>query len=99
MATLKLSQAHYAGVTNMMTQFKYPRLITLLRHQCSLSITEAIACLDKRDSEASLHYGGYKKCIKDAIEAKSRLYKQFNNSPLEFWFTRRDRNLLREIGF
>lgn len=77
---------------------KYPRLITLLRHQASLTLTEAIGLLECRESEAVNQYGGRLKCIKDAIAARHRLYKQFNNSPLEYWFFRRDRTTLREVG-
>ena len=75
----------------MQSLLKYPRIVTLLRHQCSLTLTEAIALVNERESEASLHYGGREKCLNDAIQARYRLYKQFNSSPLEYWFFRRDR--------
>ena len=77
----------------MQTQFKYPRLILLLKHQCSLSTTEAIGLIENRIGEAVSHYGGKDLCLKDAIQSRKRLYKQFSESPLEFWFTRRDRQL------
>lgn len=73
----------------MKTVLKYPRLITLLRHQASLTITESIALIEGRESEASLHYGGREKCLNDAIQARYRLYKLYNNSPLEYWFYKR----------
>ena len=78
---------------------RYPRLITLLRHQASLTLTESIALIEGRESEASLHYGGREKCLNDAITARHRLYKLYNNSPLEYWFFKRDRQSLKEIGF
>ena len=83
----------------MKTVLRYPRLITLLRHQASLTLTESIGVLEGRESEASLHYGGRVKCIKDAIQARHRLYKLYNNSPLEYWFFKRDRQSLKEMGF
>lgn len=77
---------------------RYPRLIILLRHQVSLTLTEAIGCIEGRESEAVIHYGGREKALRDAFKARSRLYKQFNSSPFEYWFFRRDRNTLREVG-
>ena len=65
----------------MSTTIRYPRLITLLRHQASLTITESVAIIERRESEASLHYGGREKCLNDAIAARHRLYKLYNNSP------------------
>ena len=82
----------------MQSLLKYPRIVTLLRHQCSLTITESIGLLEGRCGEAVNHYGGREKCLKDAIQARHRLYKQFNSSPLEYWFFRRDRQLLKEVG-
>lgn len=67
-------------------------LIELLRYQCSLSSTEAIACIKAYrsgqlwSSEAVNHYGGTKKCIDDAIQARKRLYKIYNG-PLETYWT------------
>ena len=78
---------------------RYPRLITLLRHQASLTLTEAVALIEGRESEASLHYGGREKCIKDAIQARHRVYKLHNGSPLEYWFFKRDRQSLKDMGF
>ena len=69
----------------MNNNVKYPRIVTLLRHQCSLTITESIGCIENRIGEAVNHYGGREKCLKDAIQARHRLYKQFNSSPLEYW--------------
>ena len=83
----------------MKTVIRYPRLITLLRHQASLTLTESIGILEGRESEASLHYGGREKCLNDAITARHRLYKLYNNSPLEYWFTKRDRMSLNTMGF
>ena len=83
----------------MKTLIRYPRLITLLRHQASLTITEAVGVLEGRESEASLHYGGRERCLHDAIIARHRLYKLYNNSPLEYWFFKRDRQLLKEMRF
>lgn len=74
----------------LVTIQKCPRLITLLKHQCSLSTTEAIGCLENRIGEAVTHYGGRNRAISDAFKARHRLYKQFNNSPLAYWFYRRD---------
>ena len=68
---------------------KHRRLVTLLVHQCTLSLTEAIGCLENRLGEAVSRYGGRETCLRDAIKARSRLYKQFNNSPFEYWFTRK----------
>ena len=82
----------------MQSLYKYPRIVTLLRHQCSLTVTEAIGLLEGRCGEAVNHYGGREKCLNDAIQARHRLYKQFNSSPLEYWFFRRDRQLSREVG-
>lgn len=82
-----------------MKTVRYPRLITLLRHQASLTLTEAIGLLEGRESEASLHYGGREKCLHDAITARHRLYKLYNNSPLEYWFTKRDRTSLNTMEF
>ena len=78
---------------------RYPRLITLLSHQASLTITESIALIEGRESEAPLHYGGREKCLNDAIKARHRVYKLHNGSPLEYWFFKRDRQSLKEIGF
>ena len=78
---------------------KYPRLITMLRHQASLTLTEAVGVLEGRESEASLHYGGREKCLHDAIIARHRLYKLYNNSPLEYWFFKRDRMSLKTMGY
>lgn len=78
---------------------RYPRLILLLKHQCSLTLTEAIGCLNGITSEAVNHYGGREKCLKDAIASRHRLYSQFNSSPLEYWFFRRDRETLRNMEF
>ena len=83
----------------MKTVIRYPRLITLLRHQASLTLTEAAAVLEGRESEASLHYGGRERCLHDAITARHRLYKLYNNSPLEYWFFKRDRTSLKTMGF
>ena len=76
---------------------RYPRLILLLKHQCSLTLTEAIGCVNGITSEAVNHYGGRDKCITDAIASRHRLYKLYNG-PLEYWFTKRDRTTLREVG-
>ena len=83
----------------MKTLLRYPRLITLLRHQASLTLTEAVGVLEGRESEASAHYGGRVKCIRDAIQARHRVYKLHNGSPLEYWFFKRDRQLLKEMRF
>jgi hypothetical protein len=83
----------------MKTVIKYPRLVTLLKHQCSLTETEAIGLLERRIGEAVSHYGGRDICLVDAIRSRHRLYKQFNGSPLEFWFYRRDRSTLFSMGF
>lgn len=77
---------------------RYPRLTLLLMHQCSLSLTESLACISGTQSEAVIHYGGRNKCLVEAINARKRLFKQFNNSPFEFWFTRRDRTTLLKVG-
>ena len=74
----------------MLTVLRYPRIVTLLRHQCSLTVTESIGCIEHRIGEAVSNYGGREKCLKDAIQARHRLYKQFNSSPLEYWFFRRE---------
>ena len=78
---------------------RYPRLITLLRHQASLTLTESIALIEGRESEASLHYGGREKCLNDAIMARHRVYKLHNGSPLEYWFFKRDRTSLKTMGY
>ena len=83
----------------MKTVLRYPRLITLLRHQASLTLTESVALIEGRESEASLHYGGREKCLNDAIMARHRLYKLYNNSPLEYWFFKRDRTSLNTMGY
>ncbi len=72
---------------------KYPHIITLVRHQASLTLTDAIALVGGKESEASLHYGGRNKVLRDSIAARHRLYRDFNSSPLEYWFFRRDRQL------
>ena len=86
-------------MTAVKTVYKYPRLIILLRHQASLTLTEAIALIEGRESEASLHYGGREKCLNDAIQARHRVYKLHNGSPLAYWFFKRDRQLFKEMGF
>lgn len=67
---------------------KKTRLIHFLTYQCSLTDTEASGMLENRIGEAAEHYGGKDKCIHDAINARKRLYKQFNNSPREYYFFR-----------
>jgi len=57
-----------------------------------------MALLDGVLSEAAMHYGGRTRCLADAIQARHRLYKQFE-SPLHFWFYRRDRlEEMRQLG-
>jgi hypothetical protein len=67
---------------------KKTRLIHFLKYQCSLTETEARGVLEDRIGEAASHYGGKEKCIFDAIKARRRLYKQFNNSPKDYYFFR-----------
>ena len=83
----------------MQSLLRYPRIVTLLRHQCSLTITESIGCIEHRISEAVSNYGGREKCLKDAIASRHRLYSLYNSSPLEYWFFRGDRETLRTMRF
>lgn len=75
---------------------RHERLIKLLRHQCSLTMTEACAVISayrsgtNYSSEAANHYGGNSVCLKDAIKARSRVYKTLGEgSPTMYWLTRR----------
>lgn len=68
------------------------RLISLLKYQCNLSVTEACAIISSKrsgseySSEAANHYGGNTRCLKDAIKARHRVYKNLaNGSPREYW--------------
>lgn len=51
-------------------QLSHPRLLNALTSKCMLTQGEAIACIDRRESEAVRHLGGWKQAINAAWQSR-----------------------------